>query len=138
MPGQMKARGERQKDRQALFHRTLPATPRIPKSLQKKESCSKEEIDATCESNIKTVLEEHISYQEMYILLINDDQSQNTVKQIIQEVVSLVVSKLNHRIMNKKQADQIELSPKRDCRKRKMDRSLASPSHHSTDGVINN
>ena len=93
MPGQMKARGERQKDRQALFHRTLPATPRIPKSLQKKESCSKEEIDATCESNIKTVLEEHISYQEMYILLINDDQSQNTVKQIIQEVASLVVSK---------------------------------------------
>ena len=81
-----------------------------------------------------------IIYQKMYILLIDDKDwdwliSKNC--QTIQEVVSLEVSNHNHPVMNKKQANQIELSPKKDCRKRKIDSSLVSPSYCWMDCVIN-
>ena len=62
MPRETDRWTEGQRNGQTLFYRTLPATPGHPKSLPKKKRCSKEETDALWESDIKTVLGEHVLY----------------------------------------------------------------------------
>ena len=71
-----------------------------------------------------------MSHQKLYILLVNDYEvatyipstsSQQNVKQteVIQEVVSPEVSKVNHSVMNKKRGNQIEFSPEKKTQKKK-------------------
>ena len=53
----------------------------------------------------------------------------------IQEVVSPEASNLDHSVKNKKQGDQIQFSPEKDCRKKKMD-SLLLLTHHSGRWIV--
>ena len=75
-------------------------------------------IDAPCESNLKTVIEEHVSSKNIHSdsccqwWSIPSTSSQQVVKQIkvIQEIASPEVSQLNQARMNKKQGYRIQLS----------------------------
>ena len=102
-------------------------------------------IDTPCESNIKTVVKEHFLPENVHSVgqqyevtsYIPSTSSQQIVEQteVIQEV-SPEVSKVNHSVMNKKHGIEYSFLEKKDCRKRKMDSSLAEPSHQSMDCFI--
>ena len=72
-------------------------------------------------SNIKTVVKEDVP------------QTTEQTK-VIQEVVRLDVSKLDHAVMNKKQGNQMHFSLEKKTRKNKTDSS--NPSYQSMECVI--
>ena len=85
---------------------------------------------------INTVFEEHVSSENIYILIFCCQWSTSSliIEQIdvFQEVTLLGISKLNDSALDKKQGDLTQFFPKKDYRKRKMNLILAIVSHLTT------